>query len=113
VDLFNYYPCTISFATPVSKVGLWYTSAYTASIEAYDDKGNLIKRVEGPNDLGTTEHLEVSGQNIKSITINCGTFDDLEYETQDTSSTSVPEFPTIILPVAAIIGLVVIFGRRK
>jgi hypothetical protein len=34
----------------------------------------------------------------------------VEYEP---SITSVPEFPSIVLPVAAILGLVVIFGRRK
>ncbi len=29
------------------------------------------------------------------------------------STTNVPEFPSIVLPVAAILGLVMIFGRRK
>lgn len=33
----------------------------------------------------------------------------VEYE----PTTSVPEFPSIVLPVAAVLGLVVIFGRRK
>lgn len=34
----------------------------------------------------------------------------VEYEP---TTTSVPEFPSIVLPVAAILGLIVVFGRRK
>lgn len=110
VDFYMGNPCTITFSTPVSKVGLWYTSSDTASIEAYDSNGNLINRVEGPANLWTTGHLELSGQHIAYVTINSGTIDDLEYETEDIS---IPEFPSVVLPIAAILGLMFVFGRKK
>jgi hypothetical protein len=31
----------------------------------------------------------------------------------DNTSTNIPEFPSVAVPVAAILGLVVIFGRKK
>jgi hypothetical protein len=31
----------------------------------------------------------------------------------DTPSTSVPEFPSVAVPIATILGLVMLFGRRK
>lgn len=43
-------------------------------------------------------------------------FDDFEYETyQDCTNgdCSIPEFPTVALPVIAVIGLVFLFQRRK
>jgi len=36
--------------------------------------------------------------------------DDLSFTS---GSGSIPEFPSIVLPVAAVLGLMVIFGRRK
>jgi hypothetical protein len=44
------------------------------------------------------------------LTIGCGN-DVVEFK--PTFKTNIPEFPTIVLPVAAIMGLMLIFGRRK
>lgn len=39
--------------------------------------------------------------------------DEILFTSTSTNATSVPEFPTVALPVAAILGLVFIFGRKK
>lgn len=116
LDPFNYIPCTVSFTEPVSRVGFWHTSAYTPYIEAYGSDGKLIKKVEGTVNLGTSNYLEVTGQHIAYVVIYCGIVDDFQYETEDTQSTpdtSIPEFPNIALPVAAMLGLIFVFQRKK
>lgn len=117
VDFYMGNPCTITFSKPVSKVGLWYTSDGPTSIEAYDSAGKFINRVDGDSNLWTTTHLEVTGQHIASVFIRSGTIDDLEYETEDDTNTppitGIPEFPSVALPVVAILGLMFIFQRKK
>jgi len=106
----------VDFTNPVSRVGVWYTTGQTdAFLEAYDSQGNLLQRAEGIYNYGFSNYLEVSGSNIAYVIIHdTGDWfgiDDLSYETP--SSTSIPEFPSVATPVAAILGLIVIFGRRK
>lgn len=42
-----------------------------------------------------------------------GDYQDIVVEIKGSNLSFVPEFPTVALPVAAIIGLVFVFGRRK
>lgn len=113
VDVFN-GPCRIDFVTPVSNVGIYYTAAFSAYLEAYDSNGVLIGSDVGGYNYGSVGHLQVSGSNIAYVIIHDSNdyliFDDLTFETSDTS---IPEYPSIVLPIAAILGIMFIFQRRK
>lgn len=114
--------CKFDFDQPVTRVGLWYTSGlYDAYLEAYDSEGNMIDSVVGPNNYGYNGYMEVSGSNIDYVVFhdhgNYMVFDDLEYDCdgQDApvDDPSIPEFPTVALPIMAILGLAFIFQRRN
>lgn len=105
----------IDFTTPVSRVGTWYSTAYSgAFLEAYDSEGALIKSTSGGPSYTYSSYIELSGSNIAYVIIHDSggwfTIDDLTYETPDTS---IPEYPSIVLPIAAIMGLMFIFQRRR
>lgn len=103
----------IDFAVPVSRVKLTHLGVYNPILKAYDSSGNLIDTV-----FFNSRQAQIVGSNIKYITLSIGhggdciIFDDLEYDTPDIQ-TGIPEYPNIVLPIAAIIGLMFIFQRRK
>ena len=103
----------INFDSPVSRVGIWYSSPYGGNIDAYDSSGTLIYSASGGANYGSNDYLEVSGSNIAYVILHDGanyiTYDDLEYDTSD----EIPEFPTVAIPLLAIIGLMFLISRRK
>lgn len=73
---------------------------------SYMDKGNLrISLNCRPEDIGTRYN----------VLIPIGAYGDPSFTVASTSVNikAVPEFPSVALPVAALIGLVFIFGRKK
>jgi predicted secreted protein len=69
-----------------------------------------------------TRILTIKATNIGSQSVNVHYFFHgsctsnkftLTINVQTPNSTSVPEFPSVIAPIAAILGLIVIFGHRK
>jgi acetylornithine deacetylase/succinyl-diaminopimelate desuccinylase-like protein len=73
--------------------------------DSLDD--NVVKVVIGPESLvpiGSNIVVTVVGQDNKKCYINLQAVQRI---------TTVPEFPTVALPIAALIGLVFIFGRKK
>ncbi|WP_406662404.1 PEF-CTERM sorting domain-containing protein [Methanolobus sp. ZRKC3] len=107
----------IDFDMPVSRVGFMYaTFDSICYLEAYDSSDNLLDSVSAPG-LGPYfwNPIEVSSSTPIAYVIYHDTeariaLDDLEY---DTECNEIPEFPTIALPVAAILGLAFFFQRRK
>ncbi|WP_052718404.1 PEF-CTERM sorting domain-containing protein [Methanosarcina sp. MTP4] len=78
---------------------------YTA--EASKDYCYLVQ-IKGTND-GTISVKDISDD---YYTDDGSELDDFDYGIE-TYEVQIPEFPTVALPVAAILGLVFIFGRRK
>ncbi|AKB29101.1 hypothetical protein MSSIT_2382 [Methanosarcina siciliae T4/M] len=113
----SYVPTELraSFDQPVKRAGLWYTCVSNVTLEAYDESGLKIDSVNGTSNLHKTTYLEVQGSNIAYIIFhdssNYLTCDDLTYETED--DVNIPEFPSIVLPIGAIMGLMFVFQRRK
>ena len=104
----------IVFDNPVSRVKLWYGNSQDAWLEAYDIDDNFLSDVIAPQNVGSfyVDSVEIlhSSNDIKYVIYDSGAgMDDLEYETTE----SIPEFPTVALPVIAVIGLMFLFQRRK
>jgi hypothetical protein len=108
---------TISFSTPESIVGLWYTSLDLLTLDAYDSGSDLLGEMVGaPNTDGTTgesDFLSVTADNISSITLTGPpggyVFDDLTFTPEESSG--VPEPATGVLVGSA--SLVWLALRRK
>jgi hypothetical protein len=106
-----------TFTQPASKVGVWYVSMHEVYLDAYDKDGNLIKTETSPASSygGPEVYFEVTAPQIASVAFHDqdGTMvmDDFTFETAD--DVNVPEFPSIAIPVAAVLGLILVFGRRK
>jgi hypothetical protein len=85
---------------------------YTSPKITIDNVGTVTFNVEHGLDAGlyfcVPEFYDASGVKLKSF------YKEIAYALviQDPTS-SIPEFPSVALPVAAILGLVMIFGRRK
>lgn len=103
----------INFASPVSRVGIWYTSYTTGTIEAYDSSDTLINSSSGGSNIGSNSYLEVSGQDIVYVILhdtgNQITYDDLEFDTEN----AIPEFPNMTIPVLSVIGLMFLINRGR
>lgn len=103
----------IDFASPVSRVSIWYTAFTSGNIEAYNSQNQKIDSDSGSANIGSYSKLEVIGPNIAYVVLhdagNQITYDDLEYDTE----TAIPEFPTVAIPVISVIGLVFLINRRK
>jgi len=92
---------TISFSSPESMVGIWYTSFDPLTLAAFDSSSVLLGSVVGAaNTDGTTgssDFLSFTGSNISSITLtgSPGNFilDDLTFMPATVSS--VPEPPSV------------------
>ena len=104
----------IDFDSPVSRVGIWYTSPYEGNIDAYNSAGTLIGSAHGGDCYRSNSYLEVSGSNIAYVIVhdagNFISYDDLEYDTEDVP---IPEFSTIAIPVVSILGLLFFFNHHK
>jgi hypothetical protein len=73
---------------------------------SYMDKGNLRISLDClPENIGTRY----------SVLVPIGAYGDPSFTVASTSVNvkAVPEFPTLALPVASILGLIFIFGRKK
>jgi len=109
---------TATFTQPVSRVKLWYTSTGPVTLNVYDKSNNLIAtKTEAGGNTGTSSPIEVSGENIAYAVFHDTDYqlvmDDFEFESDPTNDPSIPEFPSIVLPIAAIMGLMFVFQRRK
>jgi hypothetical protein len=107
---------TISFDTPVTWFGVWYTSFDPLTLEAFDASNNLLGTVlGGPNTDGTTgatSFLVFSDSGIASVNLTSspGLF------TLDDVTTTVPEPSTFVLLATAFIGVIFVSrlsGRRE
>lgn len=103
---------TATFTSPVNYVSLYYTTATSLWLEAYDSVGNPISFDEdlsgGSGNISGSDLLQVSGNNIAYVVIHDGggfyTVDDFSF------SVPVPEPGILTLLGLALISLV---GFRK
>jgi hypothetical protein len=72
------------------------------------DASTFNPTVSTTNDFGA--HLGFPSVTINGVTLDSAWFAGI---TPVTPSTQVPEFPSLALPVAGIMGLMFIFGNRK
>jgi len=114
--------CALQFSPYVTSVSIEFENALTGTMDGFLVNGEKITDTERTKITylwyGNTLHIEGSTQNpIKSVQlsgynvapcINKIQFDNLRY-----IQTQIPEFPTVALPVAALIGMIFIFQRRK
>lgn len=80
---------------------------------------------QDPNVVGSDPYVHVGGIKVTNVNAVEGQQYELEISSQSSGQTAnvdkaklyeqvgVPEFPTVALPVAAILGLVFVFGRKK
>lgn len=102
----NGYPLTIESGRVVGSGTVEY---FASNIPSDNDVSNSIIEVRIPRNLiGNPTAGQLS--NIH-LTIGCG--NDVIELTPVKFKTNVPEFPSVALPVAAIIGILFVFGRRN
>lgn len=93
------------------------TDAFTLSGAIPGNPAQRSVYIDGSHQATIRIH-RISGTQVGAVTVS---FEDVNHlirtDTVQVSSETVqvnaPEFPTVALPVAAVIGLVFIFGRRK
>jgi hypothetical protein len=54
-----------------------------------------------------------AGDVLMTLSLNGVTVDQKALKTSPTVSANVPEFPTLALPIAAVLGLIFVFGRNR
>lgn len=109
---------TISFDSPISSFGIWYTTYDPLTLDVFDSAGDLLDSVIGnPNTDGTTgtsSLLSLSDSGIESVTLTStpGFFvlDDLTYQT---GTSAVPEPSTLGFLVPALLLLIFFRTRRR
>ena len=80
-----------------------YKPEGSQNVSNYIIEAKIPKSALGNPTVGQTSNIHV--------TIGCG--NDLIELTPVTFKTDIPEFPSMAMPVAAILGLMFIFGNRK
>lgn len=107
--------CTINFSPYVTSVSIDFENADVGIMEGILVNGQKIYDIGSCFWQGNTLHIESNNENpIKSVKLPDTNlwpcmkiqFDNLRYD-------QIPEFPTIALPVAALIGMMCIFQSRK
>jgi hypothetical protein len=101
---------TISFGTPQSVVGVWYTSFDLLTFAEYNDSNTLLSSVVAPaNTDGTTGNsnfVSLTIPNISSVTLTGSpggyVFDDVTFSG---NTTSVPEPASIVLLLSMVVLL--------
>ncbi len=93
-------------------LGTFVPNTLTTNLEpdgstGYTDVGAFTIKLNASAPIGASYDLEIGALGIDSDTVNIDSGD------ASRAISSVPEFPTVALPVAAILGLVFIFGRKK
>jgi hypothetical protein len=118
----GYVPTTFSYGIPsvtvmsgsgdeddITVEYLNHNSFYVSSGDSYIDPANIkITLSADSEDTGTRYNVKIPVS--VGGTSTTATF---EIAASSTIVTGVPEFPTVALPIAAVIGLVFIFGRKK
>jgi hypothetical protein len=112
------FAMTISFSSPLTMAGVWYTSLDLLTLDAFDPGNSLLGEIIGAANtdgtIGESDFLSVSAANIVSITLTGPpggfVFDDLTFAPQ--TSSPVPEPSTACLVVTAI-ALTVVLRRRR
>ncbi len=121
---------TISFSPEVTRVKLDFKGIYEGQMRAYDAQGNLVDldELSNPNpifppggwelrehslevsvsDQPYISYVEVTGTTRFGVPVNTIVYDDLVYEQVEHN---IPEFPTLALPMLAILGLVLFFRK--
>lgn len=93
----------------VGNSGNWASSGHSLSSSSFSSKvqaynGNLFIKGTKPGTVTVTTYSESTGDS---------TTQSYSVYSAESVNVSVPEFPTVALPVAALIGLVFVFGRKK
>ncbi|MDD3245977.1 MAG: PEF-CTERM sorting domain-containing protein [Methanosarcina sp.] len=104
----------IDFSPVVKSVSIEFEDAFVGNMDAILVNGELLSTSKF-NVFWTDRNLKIVSNEdyIKSVQLSDGStcvnwikYDNLIYD-------QIPEFPTIAAPVAAIVGLMFVFGRRK
>ncbi len=106
---------TISFSPAVTSVSIEFEDALVGNMDAILVNGEVLTDSEFNFLIVTDRTLKIESASvpIKSIALSSGLscvntikYDNLRYN-------QIPEFPTIALPMAAIIGLAFLFRKRE
>ena len=118
----NNYFTQITFSPVVRSVSIDFEDAFAGNMDAFLVNGEILSRSRC-NFLWVTEkrlRIESNETGIQSISlsgdfpcVNSIKFNNMVYDQVTEPSTQIPEFPTVVLPVAALLGIVLIFQRRK
>ena len=109
---------TISFASLLQSFGIWYTTYDPLTLQAFDDKGNLVDTVVGnPNTDGTTgssDFLLLSDPGIESValTSTAGLYvlDDMTIQPE---AAAVPEPSCCFVVAASFLCILATIKQRK
>ncbi|KKG14333.1 hypothetical protein EO98_10290 [Methanosarcina sp. 2.H.T.1A.6] len=110
----TYHITTIHFSPVVKSVSIEFEDALVGNMDAFLVNGEKLSTSKW-NCIFTTNKLTIESQteNIQSIGVSDGCpcinlikFDNLSYN-------QIPEFPTVTLPMVAVIGMMFILQRRK
>jgi hypothetical protein len=107
-------PCRLDFSPYVTSVSLQFEDALTADMDGILVNGNKVSDFDFIWQDDTLHVSSSASKPIMYVIVSSGTtlgmrsiqFDNLRY-------TQIPEFPTAVVPVAAVLGLLLIFQRRK
>ncbi len=86
--------------------------------EAFPGYASLtsVSKDYGPLNPSPAEYpfiLYIKGTGVGEVTVVASGPDGTQSQSATVTATTIPEFPTVALPIAAILGLVFIFGRKK
>ncbi|HOW15469.1 PEF-CTERM sorting domain-containing protein [Methanosarcina sp.] len=116
------YITTITFSPVVRSVSIDFENSFEGNMDALLVNGEVLSKSKC-NFFWVTEkrlRIESNDISIQSVSlsgdcpyVNSIKFNNLVYDQVTEPTTQVPEFPTVALPVAALIGMIFIFQRRK
>jgi hypothetical protein len=116
------YVTQITFSPVVRSVSIDFEDSFEGNMDAFLVNGEVLSKSKC-NFFWATEkrlRIESSDSSIQSISLSGFSpcvksikFDNLVYDQVTEPSTQIPEFPTVALPVVAVIGMMFIFQRRK
>lgn len=116
IDVTVDYPITEEFSIdPMREGWSYFFSRDSVILDSSRTTDTVVLEITVPADatIGETYSHTVIAKGYDSFGREYGIPLDLDVFVINTDVTNVPEFPSIALPAAAVLGLVAVFGRKK